>query len=203
MPHFKNQFHHMVYLVFALLIVMACQFMPTFNKPTPTPLPIASDCANSSTQMTDQDVKSTLDFTGDTFKSDDWNRTYKVEEGRVDVTYHSKEGYSVVFLERLLYPCGLTHAGLLDTFNEAKFKEVIYSQYQDLKPTNLCTSTDGQTTLREFTGTFDSQIYTLRHWVKINDTTHITTLSMTFLPAVAMEMDNNAKAVFPGLSSCP
>jgi hypothetical protein len=170
----------------------------------PSPLPPA-DSSGCSKQLpiTEANIKYVLNFTGGAFAPETWDKTYTVGADRVDVTWKSKKGGKVAFQEYLVYSCGYSRSRLENDYSDAQFKTTLYNNYTNVNVTKQCASKDGKLLLHELTGEYNSQPYFLRYWVKQEDGSHLTTLSLVLPYEAEADLAVIPRQVFPGLSACP
>ena len=77
MKNIPNRLYPLCGLIAVAGGILACRW----------PTPARSDCERGVADPTDQDVAYTLQFTGDTFESADWQKSYTVGEQRVSATW--------------------------------------------------------------------------------------------------------------------
>jgi hypothetical protein len=184
-----------LYLLIGLILLLACRF--GFAAPTPTP----EDC-RVSTDPTEQDVQYALAFTGSTFETNDWKRSYTVETFRVSITWLNDAEGALAYLERLIYSCGYNQTDMENYYSEENFTKVIFRDYQEVTRQARCSNKEDELTLYEFTAQSQGQDYLIRYWVKLDSTTRVLTMLLAF-PIKSKELlDKYAKEVFPTLSAC-
>lgn len=184
-----------LWLMTAIGTMLACEFGSWI------PSPVMEDCQKT-IEPSEQDVKYALGFTGNTFKSDEWQRSYFVEGSRVGVTWLNNQESGLAYLEYLIYSCGYTQADVDDYFSEQNFKEVIFRDYQNLQRKARCTSEKGDLTLYEFTAKWEGADYLLRYWVKLDSRTRILTLLLAYPHKSEALLDGYGEEVFPALTVC-
>jgi hypothetical protein len=187
----------LIALIFALGMsaVLSCGFLAK------KPMSVPGDC-EAATEPTEQDVEYVLGYTGNTFESSDWQRSYTVGPDRVTVTWLNHDEGAVVFLEYLVCSCGYTQADVDDHFSEQNFEDVIFMDYENLQRIATCTDIGGDLTLHEFTAEVHETGYVIRFWIKLDSKTRVLDMMLVFPRGSEMELDKYARERFPELSSC-
>jgi hypothetical protein len=184
-----------LFLTLGIATSLSCSFT------TQEFLTFATDC-ESATEPTQQDVDYILAFTRDAFKSSGWERSYTVEPYRVSVTWLNNQEGALAFLEYLIYSCGYTQTDIEEYYSDQNFEEVIFYDYQNLQRTAICTNTEGDITLYEFTAELSETEYLMRYWIKLDSPTRVLDLLIAFPRASQGQLHTYAEAVFPELSVC-
>lgn len=195
MTPFSRRYQIILWVIVGIVAILSC-------KPglwgTPA---IPVDCKEV-VDPTPKDVEYVLEFTGDTFTSAGWERSYTVGDQRASVTWLKNAESALAYLEYLVYNCGYTQADLNTYFSERNFKEVIFRDYQNLQRQAQCANDDAGLTLHEFTAVWQEKDYRIRYWVKLDSDTRVLTLMLTFPEKAEPSLDRYAKDIFPALSSC-
>ncbi len=174
----------------------------TVTAPTATPLLITGDCSKA-TNPTEQDVRYALEFTGNTFDPEVWDRSYTVASMRVDVSWISKEKRRVAFLENLIYSCGFIPTDWDYVLADRTFREVLFSGYQNLNRIASCTQNETNLRLVEFTAQHSQRNYWIRFWAILNGSTRLLTMFIAFPEESKIDFDRYSSLLFPALYSCP
>jgi len=119
----------MLGILLVLIVTLACT---SFTEGLSSILPDAQDC-ESATEPTQRDVDYILAFTGDTFKSKEWERSYAVESMRASVTWMNDGTGSLAYPDYLIFSCGYTQEDIDDYFSDENFRTVFFSDYQNLQ----------------------------------------------------------------------
>lgn len=176
-------------------VVLSCGFL------TQKPMSVSGDC-EMTTEPTEQDVEYVLGYTGNTFESSDWQRSYTVGPDRVTVTWLNHNEGAIVFLEYLVFNCGYTQADLDNHFSEQNFEDVIFMEYENSQRITTCTDIDGDLTLHEFTAQVHETDYAIRFWIKPDSKTRVLDMMLVFPKGLETKLDRYAEESFPELSSC-
>ncbi len=183
------------WLIMMVLAALSC----SLGTPVPTPTPV--DCKKA-IEPSKQDVEYALTFTGDTFQSAGWQRSYTVGEMRVSVAWLKNDEGALAYLEYLIFSCGYTQAQVDNYFSEQNFKEILFRDYQNLQQTARCTDNKSTLTLREFTAESNGKDYLIRYWTKADSKTRILTMMLAFPRTSGILLNEYARDIFPKLSSC-
>jgi len=143
-----------------------------------------------------------LAFTGDTFKSKGWQRSYTVESMRASVTWMNNDAGSLAHLSYLIFSCGYTQEDVDNYYSAENFQNVLFSGYQNLQRTATCSQAEGDLTLYEFTADFQGEKYLIRDWVKQDTSTRVLDFMLIFPQTSKAQLDGYARQIFPDFSTC-
>ncbi len=184
-----------------LLVLIATLACTSFTEELSSIFPEAQDC-KSATEPTQRDVDYILAFTGDIFKSKEWQRSYADESMRASVTWMHANNGSLAHLSYLIFSCGYTQKDIDDYFSPQNFQEILFSGYQNLNRTGICTQADSNLTLYEFAADYQGEKYLIRDWVKLDTPTRVLDFMLIFPQTEQAQLDAYARQVFPNLSTC-
>lgn len=190
-PHIYKRWITFMAFTLVMIFITSCQSQE-----------ISADC-ESQTDPTDRDVRYALKFSGKTFESDDWQRSYTVESGRVSITWLNHSTSSLAFMDYLLYSCGYTQEEIDDYHSDQNFEEVIFRDYQDVQRTSTCSVEAGDLRLHEFTASVEERDYIIRYWVKLDSPTRVLDTMLVFPAGSEAELERYASEILPELSVCP
>jgi hypothetical protein len=182
-------------LITGLFALSACTGTNLANQP-PKP-----DC-NKSADPTDQDVKFALDYTGKIFQSKDWKRIYTVGNQRVAITWNHATLDALAYMEYLVWDCGYTQTDLDSYFSTSSFKDGFFKSYDNPVESKHCSGDNGLT-LYEYSAGYQGEPYSILYWSKLESSTRITTLMLSFPTKDKAVEDMLASQLFPKLVKCP
>lgn len=183
-----------LWLTLAIAISLSCNFTPQefWN--------LVTDC-ESATEPTQQDIEYVLAFTGDTFESSDWEKSYTVEPDRVRATWLSNEG-GLGFVEYVVISCGYTQAEIENNYSGQSLEEVVFQDYQNLQLIATCANEEGDVILHELTAEFSETTYVMRFWIITDNPTRVLDMLIAFPQISEEQVHSYAEKVFPEMSSC-
>lgn len=181
--------------IIAATLILACKLGNPLG-------PSDADTCGQSRKPTEKDVNFLLEFTGDTFASEDWQKSNSVEDLRATVTWVNSFEGGLAYAEYLLYNCGYTQDDVEQYFSDDNFRNIIFSEYQNVEPIAACIAEKEALTHYEFNAVWKDEKYTLRYWIKKDNQTRILTLLLAFPESSTILMDQYAEAIFPTLPSC-
>lgn len=194
-----------------LFFVTACS--QSGNQPTVTPeqqlteppiptvgiLPTFTP-ACISPEPSQDDIDRALNFAGQLFEQDDWERSYTVTEDRVTVSWFSSSFASVAFLETLIFPCGYEEPDLNEYFSDESWS-IVFGNYESYEYVAECRSDRGLR-LYQFNVVSDGALYLVHYWVQNDTNTRVLTFMMV-VPDGSFELiDGYGYSLFPQLSNC-
>ncbi len=188
----------MLGLPLALIIALACN---SVTEGLSSVLPNAPDC-KSATDPTQRDVDYSLAFTGDTFKSKEWQRSYTVKSMRASVSWMNDGTGSLAYLDYMIFSCGYTQKDIDRYFSAENFRDVFFVGYQNLQRVTTCTQAEDDLTLHEFTAEHLGEKYLIRDWIKLDTPTRVVDLVLVFPLTSKTQLDIYARQIFPDLSTC-
>lgn len=172
--------------------LIAIQTEATVDMATPV-------CGSS--EPTQDDIDRSLSFPGKFFESPDWERTYTVTSQSVQVTWNNPTIPTLAYLETYIFPCGYEEPDL-DAFFNLDSWQVVFGGYQSYQYITECRNDNGLR-LYEFSAIDQDTDYSIRYW-SLNDTDRRVLTMMLVVPAsMPQQMDDDAYALFPQLTSCP
>ncbi|MBN2007039.1 MAG: hypothetical protein JXA21_27055 [Anaerolineae bacterium] len=191
----RPKLYHGILGIIIAGLILACKL----GEPLATS---TADVCGQSREPSEKDVKFLLGFTGDTFASDEWQRSYSAEDLRATVTWANDLEGGVAYAEYLLYNCGYTQNDLDLYFTEQNFKDIIFREYQNVQLVTNCATEDASLTLYEFSAIWEDEPYSLRYWVKLDSQTRVLTMMLAFPGSSIALMDHYAGVLFPNLQAC-
>jgi hypothetical protein len=196
------------FLAFATVLIASGCVMSDPIAPAPTfiptkpaaPLPMLTPVCIS-TQPTQADIDRALMFTGVTFSTSEWERSYTVSENRVSVSWLNNSLGALAYLEALIFPCGYEEPDVDSYFSDENWK-LIFQSYESYTSTSPMCRMDNGLRLYEFKAVSQGFDYDIRYWAK-NDTENRVITFMFVVPVGNKStMDDIASRLFPQLSTC-
>jgi hypothetical protein len=191
-----------ILLSIAVLFLAGVCGMPASETPFPTETPIPKFTPVCiSEKPTKTDVERALSFTGNTFDTAEWSRSYTVnDQNRVAVTWLNNTQGALAYLEALIFPCGYEEPDIDNYFSGENWK-IIFQYYESYKLINSCKGDDGLR-LYQFAAQAQGIAYEIRYWVRNDTNNRLISLMLTFPASNPMLMDSYARRIFPTLVSC-
>ena len=197
---------YLFYVVAIAIVLLGCgvsgQLTGSASTPTSTPLRVTADCTKL-TNPTEEDVKYALGFTGNTLDPESWDRSYTVESMHVSVSWTTKDGKRVAFLDYLIYSCGFKPTDWDYVLSDKTFREVRLRNFQNADRIASCTRSESNLNLLEYKYQDSGRNYRIRFWATLVKQTRLLTMSLSFSDEIRSELDRFSSRLFPMLSACP
>lgn len=167
----------------------------------PPPPPAPAEC-NSATGTDGRDLEYAVAFSAGAFDAEAWSREQAGDAARVTVTRKNTSKGALAHLEYIAYPCGYSADDMKRYFSDESFRKIFFRGYEGFRRTRICVDEKESLTLREFVVEYRGTRYVGRYWSRWDTNTRVLTLWLMAPERFEAWVDEQARAVFPALSSC-